>query len=158
MCVLAPMWLLARTILNFFHFEGVMMALGQTWFAHMQEPFTRILNLVLTQKWRSMLGTPRTRQTCPFGRVRKRHLHVQKTRSNSLFVTSYFISRPNRMPDSEQNQYFLDLKKNSDTCVLKKFFLLLVALSFIMSPSGKNVSCEESSIVGSLMTLCTHHL
>ena len=42
------------------------MALDQTWFAHMQEPFTRIPNLVLTQKWPSapMRVFPRTRQTC----------------------------------------------------------------------------------------------
>ena len=46
----SPLWLFARTFLNFCHFEGVRMALGQTWFAHMQEPFTRIPNLVLTQK------------------------------------------------------------------------------------------------------------
>ena len=46
----SPLWHFARTFLNFCHFEGVRMALGQTWFAHMQEPFTRIPNLVLTQK------------------------------------------------------------------------------------------------------------
>ena len=44
----SPLWLFARTFLNFCHFEGVRMALGQTWFAHMQEPL--IPNLVLTQK------------------------------------------------------------------------------------------------------------
>ena len=64
--VLAPKWLLARTSnakhlcvflhqndennFEFWSFFGVRMALGQTWFAHMQEPFTRIPNLVLTQK------------------------------------------------------------------------------------------------------------
>ena len=46
----SPLWLFPRTFLNFCHFEGVRKALGQTWFAHMQEPFTRIPNLVLTQK------------------------------------------------------------------------------------------------------------
>ena len=62
----SPLWLFPRTFLNFCHFEGVRMALGQTWFAHMQEPFTRIQNLVLTQKWPSapMLEIPRTRQIC----------------------------------------------------------------------------------------------
>ena len=60
----SPLWHFARTFLNFCHFEGVRMALGQTWFAHMQEPFTRIPNLVSTQKWQSapMLEIPRTRQ------------------------------------------------------------------------------------------------
>ena len=62
----SPLWLFARTFLNFCHFEGVRMALGQTWFAHMQEPFTRIPNLVLTQK--SHLAPtsvfPRTQQNC----------------------------------------------------------------------------------------------
>ena len=65
----SPLWLFARTFLNFCHFEGVRMALGQTWFAHMQEPFTRIPNLVLTQKPHLAPSSlfPRTRQTSPQG-------------------------------------------------------------------------------------------
>ena len=52
--------------MNFGLFHGVRMAQGQTWSAHMQEPFTRIMNLVLTQKWwlAPMLEIARTRQIC----------------------------------------------------------------------------------------------
>ena len=61
---LAPIWLFARTFLNFGHFEGVRITPGPTRFANMQEPLTRIPNLVLTQKWRSMLKIGRTQQIC----------------------------------------------------------------------------------------------
>ena len=49
----------------FLSFFGARMALGQTLFAHMQEPFTRIPNLVLTQKSHlaPTLQIPRTQQS-----------------------------------------------------------------------------------------------
>ena len=49
-----------------FHFLGGRLALDQNWFARMQEPFTRIPNLVLTRKWPSapMWVFSRTQQRC----------------------------------------------------------------------------------------------
>ena len=57
----------SQKIFKFWSFFGVRVALGQTRLAHMQEPLTRIPNLILTQKWRSapMLKFPEHGRAAP---------------------------------------------------------------------------------------------
>ena len=100
-CGRSPIRLFARTFSNFGHSEGVRIALGQTWFAHMQEPFTRIPSLVLTQKWRSapMLGICRTRDYFIF----LEYIKLSLAGNGRFALASFSVRYPFRSTSSVSN-------------------------------------------------------
>ena len=130
----SPLWLFARTFLNFCHFEGVRMALGQTWFAHMQEPFTRIPNLVLTQK--SHLAPtsqfPRTRQKCEVSNF------IKKNKSWS--VARWFKRKPSTRRDIIQKS---DITK---LCAFTYYPMVFVKYTFLCNDSWPHTPRISSAV------------